>query len=150
MKRLLLTWVLSVGFLALVGEPGVQAQYYPPYFPPTMGYQSPGRPALSPYLDLTRGGNPAANYYLGTRMEENRRAVLSMQNAAIRDLWAVESPRPGEEGLLQGRESPMSPTGHATTFVYYGGYYNLPNGPLPMRPPYMQNAPMSPQGRTGR
>lgn len=86
MKRWFFTSVLSVGLLGMVWESTVQAQGYSPYFPQTMGYQGPGRPALSPYLDLTRGGNAAANYYLGTLPEINRRAVTTLQNAAIRDL----------------------------------------------------------------
>ena len=136
MKRWFFTSVLSVGLLGMVWESTVQAQGYSPYFPQTMGYQGPGRPALSPYLDLTRGGNAAANYYLGTLPEINRRAVTTLQNAAIRDLErTVESPRPGDEPLLYGREGPLPPTGHAATFVYYGGYYNIPNGPSPIRPP---------------
>jgi len=31
-------------------------------------------PALSPYLNLVRGGNPAVNYYLGVLTEFDRRA----------------------------------------------------------------------------
>src|SRR5438105_5597506 len=45
-----------------------------------------GRPQLSPYLNLLRGGSPAANYYLGVIPEVDRRANTAAFGAAISDL----------------------------------------------------------------
>jgi hypothetical protein len=87
-------------------------------------------PALTPYLNLRRGGNPAANYFLGVLPEIDRRTTATQQNAAITDLERrVDTPLASEEPLLEGRSVRLPPTGHATYFGSTGNYFG-PSGPL--------------------
>src|SRR5688500_606325 len=73
------------GALALLAAQDASAQYVFRPNPPVVAPYS--RPALSPYLNLLRGGDPAANYYLGVLTEYDRR----FQQAKIP--VAVEMPR---------------------------------------------------------
>jgi hypothetical protein len=80
---------------------------------------------LSPYLDLTRGGNPAANYYLGVLPEIDRR---NFQGAVLQAWPGLES---NAGAAVQqpplGPEIPVLPqTGHLSAFGAYGSYYNYP------------------------
>jgi hypothetical protein len=111
--------LFAVGALALCLAQEASAQY-PQY------YQRPGlntysSPALSPYLNLLRGGSPSANYYLGTLPELDRRAKDIQFRAAILDLdrRVMAGPEEGEMGPL------LAETGHPTYFGNYGSYYNL-------------------------
>src|SRR5215467_3564741 len=53
--------------------------------PYNSSFTRPG-PNLSPYLNLLRGGNPAANYYLGVVPEVERRNNAATFRAGIQDL----------------------------------------------------------------
>src|SRR5262249_41541275 len=53
--------------------------------PYNSSFTRPG-PSLSPYLNLLRGGNPAANYYLGVVPEVERRNTAAAFSAGIYDL----------------------------------------------------------------
>src|SRR5262245_50748793 len=85
------------------------------------------RPALSPYLDVVRGGNPAINYYLGTLPEIDRRYMAAQQQFMQTQI-----------GQLQGQTTtgdqedfiPVLPqTGHAAAFQVYGGYFQFQGQP---------------------
>jgi hypothetical protein len=126
-RRLLLG---VVALLATVGPAAAQFQY--PYTNRPVGnpYQ---QPTISPYLNLLRTGDPAANYYLLVRPEFQQRAINAQYGAAISNLErrAPEEPAPSPEELLPQLPS----TGHATYFGNYGGYYNLGPGPRVTQPP---------------
>jgi hypothetical protein len=85
------------------------------------GYNPYSRPTLSPYLNLLRGGLPAANYYMGVIPEIDRRYQQNRVNQEISDLERRRVAGPEVEELL-----PTLPeTGHATGFMtlapYFGG-----------------------------
>jgi hypothetical protein len=64
------------------------------------------RPGLSPYLNLIRGGNTAANYYLGTRPEIQRRNdSITLRNT----LNEIDQQR-------QGNPVPAATTGTVVSF----------------------------------
>jgi hypothetical protein len=94
-------------------------------------YQRPqlnplGRPALSPYLDVVRGGNPAINYYLGTLPEFERRALAAQQQALLGQLQQPQpAPSLDQEDILPA----LPPTGHAAGFQVFGGYYTFQTPP---------------------
>src|SRR6516164_9485606 len=83
-------------------------------------FTRPG-PNLSPYLNLLRGGNPAANYYLGVIPEVERRNNAAQFAAGITDLArSIEAPPQDTTGELL----PALPqTGHVVQFGNYGGYF---------------------------
>ena len=119
--------VSGVSWLAMVGT--AHAQY--PGSPAQGGAfggglgggNSYGRPQLSPYLNLLRGGNPAANYYLGVVPERERRANAAMFGSAINDLeWRTRYGAGGELDLGE----PITSTGHPTAFLNTGSYFNVP------------------------
>lgn len=118
MKKLCLAAVL-----VLLTAPAAFAQPYRNQSPPG-GYGPYTRPGLSPYLNLLRGGNPAANYYLGVLPERDRRAVGLEVGAQLQELSqrtdALAAP---ESGLGVVRELPI--TGHPTYSLNYFGYYNF-------------------------
>jgi hypothetical protein len=119
------------GLLVLLATGTASAQYNPNAYRPTAGSYAPFSPVLSPYLDLTRGGNPAVNYFLGTLPEIDRRATQARQGAAILDLdRRLEAPPPGEPLLPtdvvgEVTKGALPPTGHAAVFTNYSTYYGL-------------------------
>ncbi len=126
MRRLSLASSLACfSVLWLAGS--VHAQGYAPnyQFSPYArpNYVGTPRPALSPYLNLLRGGNPAANYFLGVLPEFERRANAYQFGTAIQDL-EQRSAMVGETG------EPLVvtvTTGHPTAFGNTAGYFG--NGP---------------------
>ena len=80
------------------------------------GYRNTlSRPMVSPYLNLTRGGNPAVNYYTLTRPPIDLRAQQFRQQQATQGLQ-----REVEQGV---RASELPPTGHSATYMNYSHYY---------------------------
>lgn len=123
MKRILAGLVAALGILLGLASPSF-AQYSPysrlGSTGSAGGYSPYSRPTLSPYLNLTRGGSAAANYYLGVVPEFQRRAQANQFSSQIRDLERRTTPGALEEDLL-----PTLPeTGHGTQFLSYGSYYN--------------------------
>lgn len=115
MRRLIYLTVLAAG----LAPTAVHAQYYQKS--PVSPY---GRPALSPYLDIVRGGNPAINYYLGTLPEIDRRYNAQQQYSQLPASQPQSIPMDQEDFV------PALPqTGHATGFQAYGGYYNFQHPP---------------------
>ncbi len=126
MTRLILTGFAVLGVLCFLATGRASAQYY------RGSYGSYGRPgpALSPYLDLTRGGNPATNYFLGVLPEIDRRRTKEQQGQAIIDLERRTEPPGAQLPLAEGVVGELTggglpPTGHAAGFATYGTYYNL-------------------------
>jgi len=125
MKRFTPVALLALCALPLGGAARAQNIY--PYQPPAFGpgWQTP----LSPYLNFLRGGDPAANYFLGTLPEFQRRANAKQFSSAInainQDLLnqAVE---PVDPLLFQ----PLMATGHPTVFNNTLTYFNQ-STPLP-------------------
>jgi hypothetical protein len=113
----------AIAILLVCGIGGTaRAQFQPPARP---NYGPGYRPQLSPYLNLLRGGDPAANYYLGTLPEFERRANAQLFGTEISDLdrRLLGNVLTEELRLLQ----PIPPTGHATAFgstLYYFGTTN--------------------------
>jgi hypothetical protein len=121
-----------VGLLGLLAPGRAAAQQYaPPSYGPGFGSYSRGGPALSPYLNLTRGGNPAANYFLGVLPEIDRRRTKAEQGREISDLELrsdvlaqdLQTGRQEIGGELTGGGLP--PSGHAAGFTAYGTYFGL-------------------------
>jgi len=133
----LLAGTLSLGLLCVFGSGTASAQYGP-YGPVNRpGLYPYGTPGLSPYLDLTRGGNLAANYFLGTIPEIERRRNAARFGAAIQDLERrPTTTEPAVDELV-----PTLPgTGHPVAFMSYYPYYNLGSIPNPQAR-QQQNAP---------
>ncbi len=94
------------------------------------------RPALSPYLNLLRGGDPAANYYLGVLTEYDRRFQLS------RPLPSSPMTSLRGDAMLDDRADldvpirELPPTGHSAGFMIYNSYFRVPNqrGFIPYNP----------------
>ena len=136
MRRLTLTALAAVGLLGFLATGRASAQYsdfYAPAYRPGGAFGSYGRagPALSPYLNLTRGGNPAANYFLGVLPELERRANQAEVGAMITNLdRRIEAPPtqplPTTDDILGGVTAGLPPTGHPAVFGNYGNYYGLP------------------------
>jgi hypothetical protein len=132
MRSALMTSALALSTLFLVSASSARAQYGPIYRPGLYPYGTPG---LSPYLDLTRGGNRAANYFLGTIPEIERRQNTAVFGAAILDLERRNVPvEPTAEELVPTLPS----TGHPVGFMTYYPYYVI--GPQPAQPARQQPA----------
>jgi hypothetical protein len=115
MKRLGLA---AFAVVLVVGSGAARAQFQPPSRP---NYGPGYRPQLSPYLNLIRGGDPAANYYLGTLPEFQRRSNAQLFSSEISDLdRRVFGAIATQEQRL---EQPLPGTGHPTAFGYTGYYY---------------------------
>jgi hypothetical protein len=120
MKRSILAPLASlVGLVALTAGPAAAQNIYPyraPSFGP--GYQT----QLSPYLNFLRGGDPAANYFLGVLPEFQRRQDRNIFASQIQGLGTLlpAPPRITERDI----DTPLPSTGHATAFNYTGSYFN--------------------------
>src|SRR5262245_47566303 len=88
---------------------------------PVYGGSSMNRPGLSPYLNLIRGGDPAANYYLGVIPEQQRRFNAYQTRSALQDLEA-RTARPTEDAN-DALTKPLNQTGHAVGFGNQLGYF---------------------------
>jgi hypothetical protein len=121
MHRLIAAGILAVGFLLGMCQSRSQAQYpyspYSPYSPYAYGGYS--RPTLSPYLNLVRGGNRAANYFLGVVPEIDRRNQYPQFSSQIQDLERRAN------NLASTEESPpqLQETGHAAQFGNLSPYF---------------------------
>lgn len=120
--------ILLIALLAVVGS--AQAQIggsganLGPVRPPQYGPFY--RPALSPYLNLLRGGDPAANFFLGTVPEFQRRSDTFGQQRLLGEL--EERTRP-DSPLFSG--TVPIPNSTRRYFNNTGGYY--PPVQLPRR-----------------
>ena len=120
MKRFLGVAAATLAGVVLAGAPA-HAQMIYPYSRPNYG---PGyTPMLSPYLNLLRGGDVSANYFLGTLPEFQRRSQAKQFGSAINSLdLDLQSPPTAEEGVLQFR--PLMQAGHPTVFNSTLTYFN--------------------------
>jgi hypothetical protein len=96
----------------LVHAQGYAPNYqFSPYARPN--YVGSPRPVLSPYLNLLRGGNPAANYFLGVLPEFERRANAYQFSTLVVTVT----------------------TGHPTAFGNTAGYFGSGPGQRPTQTP---------------
>jgi hypothetical protein len=130
MKRFVLAPLASFAGLLLLAAGPASAQMTIPYGAPAYGpfYQ----PMLSPYLNLLRGGDPAANYFLGVLPESQRRQNVRVFGAAIQNLdQRAETPAATPEELEL--YTPLKSTGHPTAFNNTLSYF--PRLPITPRQP---------------
>jgi hypothetical protein len=85
------------------------------------------RPALSPYLNLLRGGDPAANYYLGVLTEYDRRYQLTKPLVVTEPLRLDPYPTVDDRSDVDTQFRQLPPTGHQAGFMIYNSYYRMPN-----------------------
>jgi hypothetical protein len=117
--RSLLVAIVVVGGFA--GSASAQTAFNPN--PPVGAPYS--RPALSPYLNLLRGGNPAANYYMGVLTEYDRRYQQS--RIGLPNDTPILEPTLDDRADLDVPDRRLPPTGHPAGFLLHQGYFNLPN-----------------------
>jgi hypothetical protein len=84
------------------------------------------RPALSPYLNLLRGGDPAANYYLGVMTEYDRRYRESRIGLPVEQPQYLD-PTLDDRADLDVKDRQLPPTGHTAGFMIYNSFYRVPN-----------------------
>jgi hypothetical protein len=136
MNRLMRFSLASIGTLLLVSAGPALAQYYNPYtqITPTTqfnpysrppGLAPGGGPRLSPFLNLLRGGNPAANYYLGVVPEQERRRNEAFLGNSIQQLEQRVNTLGAAEGDLL---TAQSQTGHPAVFFNTGPYFASTSG----------------------
>jgi hypothetical protein len=140
--------LLAAFAIAMLAQPAM-AQLNTGYSPVGRRLYGPGwSPNLSPYLNLLRGGNVAANYFIGVRPEIQRR-----QNAALFGIAIDELDRRTSGGPEEYAPTPPVSSG---TYVYLantGPYFNNTGGFFPTagRPAnsLMGQQPPSKSGRRG-
>jgi hypothetical protein len=113
---------------------------YPAISPsPNSPSQYAARSPLSPYLNLLRGGDPAANYYLD---------VVPLLQKQKKDLEPANVPPridPKLEEEFKEINLRRSTSGNLSSFGNYYGAYALPNrGYIPYAPPAMGRPPVGP------
>lgn len=114
MRTFLLGCILAGGMMLALCPERASAQFYP-YLQP---YANPyGTPAISPYLNMNRGGFPAINYYGLVQPQVNTAKQLQMlqQNQAVQT----------QLGLIQDQDAltAYAITGHPTAFSNYSHYF---------------------------
>jgi hypothetical protein len=117
---------LACGLALLQGRSAAQ----PPLdrLPMRPMYDVYNRSNVTPYLNLTRGGNPAANYYLGVLPEIDRRNFEARSQEDLDLLFQRTARRPRDlvDPLLEEPIIPRLPrTGHPTAFQSFGTFYPL-------------------------
>ena len=117
--------IAAAGLLAVLAHPQSAAAQFAQYgnMNRGFGYQGPTTmyPALSPYLDIVRGGNPAINYFLGTIPELDRRNFQAGVLATLPGLESsfLQAQQPGDINAIPT----LNQTGHLSAFQAYGSYY---------------------------
>lgn len=110
----------AVGLLVVLAPAGAWAQGY--VQPQTSPFP---HQAVSPYLNLLRGGNPAINYYGLVRPQQNF-------TNSINSLQAGQQALANQLPALAAEAAGPPPTGHPATFLNYSGYFlNLSGGAFP-------------------
>lgn len=109
----------AIALLGIASPAPAQFTQNPPVVAPY------SRPALSPYLNLLRGGDPAANYYLGVLTEYDRRFQLTQPTlpASTPRLDSFVDDRADVDVPLRQ----LPPTGHSAGFMIYNSYFRVPN-----------------------
>jgi hypothetical protein len=97
---------------------GREAQAQPGQYSKPAGTPS-SRPAVSPYLDLTRGGDTAFNYHRRVRPEMEWRAATAQDRLSLARLGQQQ------DEANRRRASGLKGTGHAAQFMSYSHYYQL-------------------------
>jgi len=122
------TFILSLLSAALI--PGLASAQY---FQQRQPFNPYAQPAISPYLDIVRGGNPAINYYNGTLTEIDRRNNAIQQQFMQSQVNQLQQ----QTTLLEEQDfiPALSQTGHAAGFQVYGGYFTFQNPPRSILPP---------------
>jgi hypothetical protein len=138
--------MLSAAVLALCCVQGAGAQ--PTYNPtaPTLPAPYNSANVMSPYINMLRGGDPAANFYMGVRPEQQRRYDSALLSRLPLDISRLES-MIDDRVNLDVLEKQLPPTGHPVGFMIYNAYYNLPNQRsfIPYNPrPGMQGQALTP------
>ncbi len=98
------------------------AQVYLPGQQPVNPFQ---RPAVSPYLNMTRGGNPAINYFGLVQPQLNTaKSILQLQvqQQTMPQLGQPFAPLDGSAGFS------LPETGHPTAFFNYSTYFPMSTG----------------------
>jgi hypothetical protein len=86
------------------------------YIPPSAGAVPAGRPGYSPYLNLTRPGNPATNYFGLVRPEIEARVAAQSLQVQVNQIRQQQTVQPGTP--LQ-----LPPTGYQARFLDYARYF---------------------------
>lgn len=113
LTRVLLPAAVAVLFLSASAASAQPRPYNQPNYGP--GYHAP----LSPYLNLIRGGDPAANYFLGTVPEFERRQNSQVFRSALAEL----DQKVARDTVELGLSEPIANTGHITAFGNTAGYF---------------------------
>jgi hypothetical protein len=126
----------AIALLTAAQVASAQAMFNPN---PTMGAPY-SRPALSPYLNMLRGGDPAANLYLGVFAEYDRRYRESRigmppDYASPNQFY---DPTVDDRAELDVKDRTLPPTGHQAGFLIYNAYFRIPNqrAYIPYNPGY--------------
>jgi hypothetical protein len=124
MMRLTLAGCAAAALLWLMAGSARAQPFGRPAYGVTGATNPYGRPQLSPYLNLLRGGDPAANYYAGVLPAFQQRAVNFQVATAINQLDVRTLGPTGEDiGEL------TTTTGHPTAFLNTSGYFGALNAP---------------------
>jgi hypothetical protein len=115
MKRFTFAALAALALLPSSGVGRASAQVYLPGQQPSP-FQ---RPTFSPYLNMTRGGNPAVNYFGLVRPQIQTAKSLQQlqQQNALPQMGPAFSPLTDESAF----SLPM--TGHAATFFNFSRYF---------------------------
>jgi ABC-type oligopeptide transport system substrate-binding subunit len=113
MRRTLLVGLAVLGLALTASAAAAQGQRW-------QGRYTPRRPTVTPYLNLFRGGaSIGENYYRLVQPEFEWRDRTAYQQQEINRLQG--DLQQAETQLLE--QTGVRPTGHASYFLDYGGYY---------------------------
>jgi hypothetical protein len=118
----ILTIAVTAGVLLLLTAKPALAQGTSANVPRFVPYW---RQPITPYLDLSRGGSPALNYFLGTIPEQERRNNFGYLNGSLMDLENRPLNAARELGLVDPITAGVKPVYGATGPFYAntGGYF---------------------------
>jgi hypothetical protein len=112
--------LVTLGILGAAGAGQARAQF---------GYSRPptspfNQPAVSPYMNLTRGGSPGVNYNTLVRPQiDTSRALQQLQSQVSQDQQALMGQLGGAPaGFDASAALPL--TGHPVQFMNYAHYYS--------------------------
>lgn len=119
MRRLCTSMLVALGTLGILGVSQARAQF---------GYSKPptspfSQPAVSPYMNLTRGGNAAINYNTLVRPQIDTGRALQQLQSQVNDQQILMGQLGGTPtGFDASAALPL--TGHPVQFMNYAHYYS--------------------------
>jgi hypothetical protein len=137
MKQIMVAAILAAGLGVVAIEQRADGQVNLPGMPQNPYVQ----PAMSPYLNMNRGGVPAINYF--GLVKPQVQTAQQLQNLQMQQAQMMQLGFGATEET--NAQAALSQTGHGSQFFNYGHFYGAPGGGVKPAQPMVSGMPIKKQ-----